>query len=69
MLKGYNILLQTAESLYIPGLDISPTGVAEKLVISTEVDFVKKKKLCRDLLFRGAISDKSENSRFYIDRI
>ena len=55
--------LKTADALKIPGLKLSPLGVAEHLGINKRGIFVPKARMIHDLSFPGASSGESLNSR------
>ena len=61
--KGWELILPLKDAYEIPGLTISPMGVAEQLGVSETGTFVPKKRLTHDLSFPGQHSNESVNSR------
>ena len=65
--KGWVLPLPLEKAEKIPGLVISPLGVAEQLGISAEGNFVPKRRITHDLSFPGTSSEESVNSRVISD--
>ena len=63
VLKGYILLLPEVEALDVSGLELSPTGVVERIVIITEGTSIEKKSILHEISFPGSISDESVDSR------
>ena len=61
--KGWQLLLPLEKAKEIPGLVMSPMGVATALGISANGKFVPKKRITHDLSFPGIFSEESTNSR------
>ena len=61
--KGWELLIPKESAIHIPGLTLSPMGVAEHLGISASGEFVPKMRLTHDLSFPGLESGESINSR------
>ena len=61
--KGWGLLLLEKDAKHIPGLELSPMGVAEHLGINDEGNYVPKKRITHDLSWEGISSKKSLNSR------
>ena len=63
ILKGWELLLPIEKAPCIPGLILSPMGVAEQLGVSETGEFVPKQRVTHDLSFPGIKSGHSVNSR------
>ena len=61
--KGWELILPLKDAYQIPGLIISPMGVAEQIGVNEFGEFVPKKRLTHDLSFPGQHSNESVNSR------
>ena len=61
--KGWELLIPKESAKHVPGLTLSPMGVAEQLGISASGEFIPKMRLTHDLSFAGATSGESINSR------
>jgi hypothetical protein len=59
--KGWEMILPFNKAQEIPGLFLSPLGVAEQIGINAEGEFVKKWRVTHDLSFPGAHSNHSVN--------
>ena len=62
--KGWQLLIPFEKALEIPGLILSPMGVAESLGVSATGEFVPKKRITHDLSFPGCFSEESTNLHF-----
>lgn len=62
VVKGWELLLPLERSLEIPGLSISPMGVADQLGLNLEGEFVSKLRLTHGVSFPCEVSDQSVNS-------
>ena len=67
--KGWAILLPDENIEDIPGLVISPLGVADHLGISESGEYVEKLRVTHDLSWPGKISKESINSRIIKDEL
>ena len=61
--KGWELIKSKEDGMKIPGIVISPMGVAEQIGISATGEFVPKLRLTHDLSFPGKESGESINSR------
>ena len=61
--KGWELILPLEEAENIPGLVMSPMGVAEQIGVSESGTFVPKKRLTHDLSFSQEVSKEAINSR------
>jgi hypothetical protein len=61
--KGWELIIPKESAIHIPGLTLSPMGVAEHLGIDASGEFVPKMRLTHDLSFPGSESGESINSR------
>ena len=61
--KGWAIVINEKDADQIPGLEISPMGIAEHLGIAENGEYVDKLRVTHDLSFPGAKSNESINSR------
>ena len=60
--KGWELILPLDKARHIPGLVLSPMGVAEQIGVSDSGTFVPKKRLTHDLSFPGKHTEESINS-------
>ena len=61
--KGWAIIINEEDATKIPGLEISPMGVAEHLGIAETGEYVDKLRVTHDMSCPGAASKESINSR------
>ena len=61
--KGWGIILLEKDAKDIPGLEIAPMGVAERLGIAETGEYVPKKRITHDLSWPGKFSEESINYR------
>ena len=61
--KGWELLLPIEKASEIPGLVISPMGVATHIGVQSDGSFAPKSRVTHDLSYPGEFSDQSINSR------
>ena len=69
VVKGWNLILPENKVHLIPGLEITPLGVADQLGVSSSGEFISKLRVTHDLSFPGANSGESINSRTTSDSL
>ena len=67
--KGWELILPMSAITKVPGLVLSPMGVAEHLGIQEDGSFSMKKRVTHDLSFPGEASEHSINSRVIEDSL
>ena len=67
--KGWGLLILENDAKEIPGLEISPMGVAEHLGISDDGNYIPKKRITHDLSWPGYVSKSSLNARIDKDEL
>ena len=61
--RGWGLILPVDTAKQIPGLELSPMGVIERLGIAETGEYVPKKRITHDLSWPGQITGESVNSR------
>ena len=69
VVKGWELILPAARAKELPGLVVSPMGVAEHIGIQADGTFAPKARLTHDLSFPGFTSEESINSRVIEDNL
>lgn len=61
--QGWGLILLLSASKEIPGLELSPMGVIERLGIAETGEYIPKKRITHDLSWPGKVTGESVNSR------